>query len=426
MIRSVLRSIGMGTVALSLMMLVAAPRLQARGEMVYPPDLMDSSVYPGLRGILELDGEFIHNCGNVLLHTTNFGLIGSAPGSGFRFNTAPSAQWPAGSATEYLWVAGLWIGAEKNAEPVVTTAVYQLEFRPGLSELDRIYRTRELAPGGARIPSPNADDDRDGSQDEDRLDGRDNDADGFIDEDFAAISNQMFFSEFRDSDPNIKLSQPDHEALNFLVQQSTLCWEDDLVDDFIAFDYMLINEGFDPLINVYVGFFADCDIGPREAEQVASDDFAGFHEEVKTARLGNSTKNVKVSVGYMWDDDTDEGLSEGYIGLMFLGATDPSGDGAPGFVSLHNFRMFAGTASFEQGGDPTNDEERYGTLDGSAPKSLGGAQSCNRSSPRSAGQEEGRLPHARICRTISHGGTRRHAHFPGCSGPGAWIRRHDG
>jgi hypothetical protein len=371
MFTSVLRNTGIGALALGLVMFAATPQVFARGKMVYPSDLMDTSVYPGMRGILELDGDNIHNCGNVLLHITNFGLIGSAPGSGFTFNTAPSAQWPAGSPTEYLWVGGLWIAAEKNAEKVVTTAVYQLEFRPGLTELDRIYRTRELAPGGARIPSPNADDDRDGQMDEDRLNGVDDDGDGLIDEDFAAISNQMFFCEYRDSDPNIKLAQPDHEPLNFLVQQSSLCWEDDIVDDFIAFDFTLINEGFDPLLNVYVGFFADCDIGPREAEQVAEDDYAGFWEGVKTARLGNSTKNVKVSVGYMWDDDTDEGQSEGYIGLMFLGATDPSSDGAPGFVSLRNFRMFAGTASFEQGGDPTNDEQRYATMDGTAPKSLG-------------------------------------------------------
>ena len=119
-----------------------------------------------------------------------------------------------------------------------------------------------------------------------------------------------------------------------------------------------------------MGFFADCDIGPREAEQVAEDDLSGFWEGVKEARLGNTTKNVKVSVGYMWDDDTDEGLSEGYIGLMFLGATDPSSEGAPQFISLNNFRMFAGSASFSQGGDPTNDEERYATMDGTAPNSL--------------------------------------------------------
>ena len=158
--------------------------------------------------------------------------------------------------TEYLWLAGLWIGAIKNAEPAVTTGL-PVEYRPGLGELDRMYRTRDLAPGGARAPSPNEDDDRDGLVDEDWLDGRDNDGDGLIDEDFAGISTQMFFCEYRDTDPNIKLSNSEHEALCFLVQQSSLCWEDQLIDDFILFDYLLVNEGFDPLFDVFVGFWAD-------------------------------------------------------------------------------------------------------------------------------------------------------------------------
>jgi hypothetical protein len=88
------------------------------------------------------------------------------------------------------------------------------------------------------------------------------------------------------------------------------------------------------------------------------------------AQLGTLTKNVKVSVGYMLDDDTDEGQSEGYIGLMFLGAQDPNNDEAPRAIGLRNFRFFSGNASFDQGGDPSNDEERYRVLDGTSPRSL--------------------------------------------------------
>src|SRR5262245_5037278 len=345
-------------------------RANARGDATLPPELLDSSRYPGMSGILQLNGESVHNCGNVLLHLTNFGWIGSAPGSRVPCEPSPSWRWSAGSQTEYLYIAGLWIGAIKAAEPHVTTAVYRLEFRPGLGELDIMYRTREGAVGGARKPSPNADDDRDGKTDEDWLDGRDNDGDGRIDEDFAAISNQMFFCEYGDSDPNIKLAQPEHVPLGFHVQQASYCWEDPLIDDFIAFDYKLINEGVDPLQDVYVGFFADCDIGPREREQVSEDDMAGFCEELRTAKLGNDTKTVKVSIGYMYDDDTDEGQSEGYIGLMFLGAQDPGSKATGGTVSLRNFRMFSGTSSYEQGGDPTNDEQRYQTLAATDPKPL--------------------------------------------------------
>ncbi|MEZ4389189.1 MAG: FlgD immunoglobulin-like domain containing protein [Candidatus Krumholzibacteriia bacterium] len=46
-------------------------------------------------------------------------------------------------------------------------------------------------PGGRRGFAATADDDDDGQTDEDRLDGRDNDGDGLVDEDFAAIGHAM-------------------------------------------------------------------------------------------------------------------------------------------------------------------------------------------------------------------------------------------
>ncbi len=354
--------------AAALLVLATAPGANAKSDVPLPADL-ETPTAPGVSK-LELDGDNIHNCGNVLLHITNFGLIGSQPGSNRRYSGAPSAQWPKGSPTEYLWSAGLWVGANKDGEPHVSTGQFAVEFRPGRTDLDQIYQTRELAVGGGRLPSPNADDDRDGQTNEDWLDGRDNDNDGAIDEDFAAISNQMFFCEYNDYDSNIRPANPEHVPLEILVQQSSLCWESPLTDDFIAFDFKIINQGINPLEQVCVGLLADCDIGPREADDVAEDDYAGFWEGIRNTPVGNTFKNVKISMGYMWDDDGDESLSEGYVGLMFLGAKDPASDGIPRTVSLRNFRFFSGRASFEAGGDPNDDAERYRVLDGTAPKSL--------------------------------------------------------
>src|SRR5262249_2754209 len=137
--------------------------VEARSDVPLPADLFDGT-YPGIRAVLnsdgtsnklELDGDHVHNCGNVLLHITNFGLIGSRTGSNARYSGAPSAQWPKGSTTEYLWSAGLWLGADKNGEKHVTTGQYAVEFRPGRTDLDKIYQTREGAQGGARAPAPN-------------------------------------------------------------------------------------------------------------------------------------------------------------------------------------------------------------------------------------------------------------------------------
>jgi hypothetical protein len=269
----------------------------------------------------------------------------------------------------------LWIGAIKYAEPHVTTSMaphvitnsFDMEFRAGRSELDRIYAASEGQPSGQRFPFPDADDDQDGVIDEDWLDGRDNDQDGLIDEDFAAISNQMFFCEYRDIDPNIKLDFPEHEPLGLLVQQSSMSWKDPSIDDLIGFDFRLINEGFDALYSVYLGFFADCDVGLRNRPNRDEDDHAGFWEGIRTAPIGPHLRNVKVSIGYMFDGDGDEGTAPGYIGVLFLGASRP--DGLPS-IPMANFRISNATAEYESGGDPRNDTERYRTLDGTAPQPL--------------------------------------------------------
>jgi hypothetical protein len=323
-----------------------------------------------LPGIAAIDHR-VHGAGNIFHTVTNVGMLGSAPGSRLVWSTAPSAQWPKGSETEYLWVMGLWLGALKDNVPAVTTAAYQLEFRPDLSELDVIYTAQEGMSGGQRYPSPEADDDADGKIDEDWLDGRDNDGDGAIDEDFAAASNEMFYCEYTDTDPNIRLANPEHNPLGLLVQHHSMVWQDPLRDDFVGLSYRFISYSADPLAEVYLGFFADFDIGPRHVSTISDEDFAGFWEGTTTVGPLSGRRNVKLSIGYMFDDDGDFGAAEGYVGLVFLGARrGGAGRGSEAHAPLRNFRMFAGSASFEQGGDPTNDEERYRTLAGTDPMAL--------------------------------------------------------
>jgi hypothetical protein len=71
----------------------------------------------------------------------------------------------------------------------------------------------------------------------------------------------------------------------------------------------------------------------------------------------------------MYDADGDDGVSPGFFGIMYLDhPTDHNGNGAPQLVGASAFHAFAGTRSYERGGDPTNDLERYellssGTID---------------------------------------------------------------
>ncbi len=108
----------------------------------YPETKDKKDTLPGLQRVLVLDGSNVHNVGELQMHVGNWGNFGSWPGSANTFSEAPSAQWPAGSGVEYLFTAGLWIGALKGGIPAVSTAAYATEFRPTQDPIDLIYRTR--------------------------------------------------------------------------------------------------------------------------------------------------------------------------------------------------------------------------------------------------------------------------------------------
>ena len=311
----------------------------------------------------------MHTAGNVVCPVTNWGQVGSRPASTSPPAAEPSFEWPAGSGIDYLWAAGLWLGANANGEHHVTTTAFSIEARPGPTPAHRVYETSEGAPGGARHPAPLADDDQDGRSDEDPLNGHDDDLDGQVDEDFAAISDQMLVCEYNDRDPAIVMSNPDHVSLGVDIQQTSLVWSDPRIDDFIALRYRITNAGFNPLSNVYVGLFADCDIGNRIAVAIAEDDRAGFWEGDVQTELGGPLQDVRVSVVYTFDADGDAGQAPGYIGLVFLGARDQNG-ATPAGVGLTNARVYSGFVSYPLGGDPVDDEQRYEVLNGMSPQSL--------------------------------------------------------
>jgi hypothetical protein len=66
-----------------------------------------------------------HNRNNMLLSVTNFGCFGSQAGAYPDCETgekAHSCEFPAGSRSNYLAVAGLWVGAVVDYDTVVSTA----------------------------------------------------------------------------------------------------------------------------------------------------------------------------------------------------------------------------------------------------------------------------------------------------------------
>ena len=310
---------------------------------------------PELDRVLVLDGSNVHDVGELWTHVGNWGVFGSMPSTGMPFASAPSAMWPADSGVEHLFISGLWIGALKEGIPAVSTAAFEWEFRPTEDPLDIIYRSFEGALGGVRYPS-DADDDGDGMVDEDWLDGHDNDGDGLIDEDFAAVSDQMFSCWFTDDQPTTMDLYPEHEPLHLMVRQESYQWDESRFNDFVGIRYIIENRGIETLEDIHLGFLADCDIGSRTQPEYYADDAVDSWFGMVDTDYGT----VPVRMVYSYDTDGDGGATPSYFGVVLLAHTvDSSGVTAPPYSNIASVQIFAGDQSFENGGDPVNDFQRY-------------------------------------------------------------------
>ncbi len=231
-----------------------------------------------------------------------------------------------------------------------------MEFMPTDDPIDIIYNSYEGAPGGIRLPSTGADDDGDGMIDEDWLDGHDNDGDGLIDEDFAGISPQMFSSWFSDDMPDSNIIYPEHDPLDVMVRMETYQWDDDEFDDFVGVKFTVTNVGDEILEDIYFGMFTDADVGRRSDGAYWEDDACGYWRGVRESGYGE----VYVDLGYAYDEDGDAGMTTSYYGTMILGCSaDTEWPTVRGQAEWLTFRTFSGDQPFENGGDPTNDFQRY-------------------------------------------------------------------
>ena len=307
-------------------------------------------------GVMVYDGSGVHDIGELLLHTGNWGVFGSCPGSSSPVARFPSAEWPAGSGVEHLYVAGIWVGAIKSGVPAVSTSAFEREFLPTDDAIDIIYNSCEGAPGGKRLPSTGADDDGDGLMDEDWLDGHDNDGDGLVDEDFAAISPQMFSSWFADNIRDVGSIYPEHEPLDVMVRMETYQWDDDEFDDFVGVKFTITNVGDEVLEDVCLGIFSDGDTGRRNEQGYYLEDAGGSWRGMRDSGDGE----VYVDIGYVYDSDGDGGRTTSYYGTMILGTSEaPSLSTVPGRAEWSRIRIFNANPPFGNQPYPGNDFERY-------------------------------------------------------------------
>ncbi|MCP4571321.1 MAG: hypothetical protein GY838_03145 [bacterium] len=331
------------------------------------PDLRDDERLPR-DGIHVIDGSYVVDAGNLQVNITNHGLIGSHYSDFQLYSSAPSAQWPGGSGDEYLYGAGLWIGARKGGEITVVTGQPERELRPTDDLRATIYEAKQgriIRPEeadritGLRRPTAGADDDHDGEYDEDFLNGHDDDRDGRIDEDFGQIGDQVLVATMHDDTPLGRELYPEHNPLGMTVVQRAAAWSDEDIDDFVALDFEIHNTGFTHLEDLYLGFYMDCDIQNRRDMANQPDDLAGFFDGVVRDTVGVFHR---IQVAYMRDYNSVDPLP-GWIGVALLDhTTDFSTLRAPLRVGVTSYSAFTSGAAFVQGGEPLFDADRYAMM----------------------------------------------------------------
>jgi len=295
---------------------------------------------------------FVHNAGAFHVIVTNLGTIGD-PRTGLELY---GGRWRNG---EYLHGLELWVGVlGANDQPHVSAGA---EFRPSLDPRETIYASFEGAPGGRRqgLSLFDADDDADGSVDEEFLNGGDDDGDGRVDEDIAAVSQQMFCCEYRDDTREAVEAMREHSPLHLRVRQTTMAWSAPGEDEFIGLRYQVANTGDQVLHDVYLGFMLDADVGLKTAAGYWQDDRAwivaldttvvdetiqyGCVDRDQAWRNCNRRRihldlvcmgDVPRAQGGIRDDLSRE--ANGQVGLLlFSHTTDPRGMQAPSQVGPH-------------------------------------------------------------------------------------------
>ena len=342
--------------------------------------------------------------GNVFMKVTNWGHLGNLFTN--RSND-PAGQWPGASAVSYLSSIRLNVGAV-NPTATDPTAVrrvsYLLEWRPAtLNQEDRIYRAYDGIINGTRFV--NDDGDRRANQwgeiqeviDEDFLDGHDNDGDGRIDEDHAALGQQLYSLVMRDDTPQAvnTVFNEKHVPLGLECRQKSWAYSIAGFQDFNVTEYEIVNRSGHMLDSLTIGWLVDIDAGPEQQSNFFLDDFdmprypsgefvfnvgSGIgdlpdperrqhpHAAIQNIQADSALcprVTLRINGFSVADDNGDEGMTPGVGTFLLINhTTDPLGITGPRDVRFHAFRSFTAGTPYQQGGNPIIDQQRFEFLTG--------------------------------------------------------------
>ncbi len=250
----------------------------------------------GAQGAADLENRTI-DVGLLWMTITNHGYFGndapdytSALMDPCTDDWAVQAEYPGGSGVQYLYRAGLWIGAliqEEGFEyPRVSVGVEGWigddEFYPATPLMERTIRKNAVNCLGDFIYTPDA------------------------------VSEQDFVASYTDTSRLVPgsttpIRDPDdgpHIPLGIKVTQTSYAWSYNYAQDFILIDYEIENIADKFLKNVYVGLYVDADVGIRSLGQHHTDDICGFTKSYEYTPPGATEPEI-LTINTAWIADND-------------------------------------------------------------------------------------------------------------------------
>jgi hypothetical protein len=227
----------------------------------------------------------VHKVGNIWLTVTNYGIFGNQNDASIRDPetglSAPSCQYPGGSAIEYLFQGALWIGALVGEDTLVSAG------HDGWQHIFEMYA--DQAPRGSMIKRSTRKTD--------------------VAYDTNAVSEADYIAVYTDTltDQAYVSINPDdnrpHVPLNVQITQKSYSWSYSYAEDFVLIDFLISNIGQSDISKSYIGLYIDADVYHVSTADGFKDDICGFKGSVPSAAC-KDTQDV-INVAWIADNDGD-------------------------------------------------------------------------------------------------------------------------
>ena len=116
-----------------------------------------------------------------------------------------------------------------------------------------------------------------------------------VDEDYAALSDQDVYFGATDTFRSFTVSGL--TPLHVKLFQKNYSWRGSFADGIMPIDYSFVNIGKNNIDNVYIGMFADFDVGPVTVSGYPAHDFACYMDDLRCAYIHNAEDRGSTPAG---------------------------------------------------------------------------------------------------------------------------------